>query len=53
MWDQSWFMMLLQGLWRHKTNMEQGMLGYGSNRHDKCFLSLNLLESEILLRDQP
>jgi hypothetical protein len=48
MWDQSWFMMLLQSLWRHKTSMEQGTLCYSSNRYEESFLSLNLLESEIL-----
>jgi hypothetical protein len=37
MWDQSWFMMLLQSLWRHKTGLEQGMLGYSTNHYDEFF----------------
>jgi hypothetical protein len=25
------------GLWRHKTSMEQGTLGYRNNRYDESF----------------
>jgi hypothetical protein len=48
------------GLWRFselmtsQNNMEQGTIGYSTNRnHRKKILSLNLLESEILWWDQP
>jgi hypothetical protein len=37
MWDQSWFMMLVLSLWRHKTSMEQGTLGCSSNCYDESF----------------
>jgi hypothetical protein len=34
---KSWFITLLRSLWRHKTSMEQGTLGYSINRYDKSF----------------
>jgi hypothetical protein len=48
LWDQSWVMTPLRSLWCHKPSMEQGMLGYSTNCYEESFLSLNLLESEIL-----
>jgi hypothetical protein len=39
MWDQSWFMTMLQSLWHHKIGLERGMLVYSTNRYDESFFT--------------
>jgi hypothetical protein len=53
MWDQCWFMMFFQSLWRHKTAWNRECTATVPTVMMKKKLSLNLLESEILRRDQP